>query len=170
MGKSKFFRSPYGTKDLRHGFTLDMWMQLDSLEGGQVILDSRTESSQGFCLRTTEKGTVEISLNDGRTENRWECDPGILIQGDLHHVAVIVDGGPKIISFIIDGKFCDGGEFRQFGWGRFSPNLRGSRGSGKMRIHKSVKNFRLYNRALRISEIIGNFNADHPRSIGLDSG
>ncbi|MEN8255920.1 MAG: exo-alpha-sialidase, partial [Verrucomicrobiota bacterium] len=110
----------YCTKDLRNGFSLVLRLRLDSLEGGQVILDSRTEYGQGLCLQTTEKGTIEIVLNDGRTENRWDCDPGMLEAGVLHHVAVVVDGGPKTISFIVDGKFCDGGEYRQFGWGRFS--------------------------------------------------
>jgi hypothetical protein len=47
-----------------------------------------------------------------------------------HHAAVItVDGGPKIITFVVDGTLCDGGEQRQFGWGRFSPDLRTPKGA-----------------------------------------
>lgn len=44
--------------------------------------------------------------------------------GQRQHVVIVVDGGPKIITFIIDGVLCDGGDFRMFGWGRFSPLLR----------------------------------------------
>ena len=34
-----------------------------------------------------------------------------------------------MISFVVDGRLCDGGDFRQFGWGRFSPHLRHANGS-----------------------------------------
>jgi hypothetical protein len=156
-------RADYGAMDLRQGFTMDLWLRLDSLESGQVVLDSRTESGQGLCLKTTERGTLEIVLNDGRTENCWNCDPDMLEAGRLHHVAVIVDGGPKIIRFVVDGKLCDGGEYRQFGWGRFSPHLRGANGSGVLRIRPSLKGairtLRIYNRPLRTSEAVGNFRA-----------
>jgi hypothetical protein len=136
-----------------------MWLQLNSLTGVQIILDSRSDTGQGLCVETTSKGTVEIILNDGRTENRWDCDPEMLEEGKLHHVAVIVDGGPKIISFIVDGKLCDGGDYRQFGWGRFSPNLREVNGSSVLRIGSAIKSLRVYNRYLRTSEVIANFQA-----------
>ncbi|MEW6358565.1 MAG: LamG-like jellyroll fold domain-containing protein [Planctomycetota bacterium] len=156
-------RMDYGTKDLRAGFSLDLWICLDSLDPNQIILDSRTENGQGLCLQTTSRGAVEIVLNDGRTENRWDCDPGMIESGRLHHIAVIVDGGPKIITFVIDGKLCDGGERRQFGWGRYSPNLRGVKGGETLCIGPSlsgeIKRLRIYNRALRVSEAIGNFQA-----------
>jgi len=156
-------RLDYGTKNLCQGFTIDMWIRFNSLDAGQVVLDSRTENGQGICLWTTSRKTLEIVLNDGRTENRWDCDSGMLEQGKLHHVAVIVDGGPKIITFIVDGMLCDGGEYRQFGWGRFNRNLRDINGSKRLRIALSLKGqlelLRIYDRYLRTSEVIGNFKA-----------
>jgi hypothetical protein len=65
------------TEDLRTGFSLDVWFQLESLEPGQALGDDRNEAGHGVALVTTEKGTIEIVLNDGRTENRWECVLGI---------------------------------------------------------------------------------------------
>ena len=62
-------------------------------------------------------GTVEIVLNDGRTENRWDCDSGYLRTGEQHHIAAIVDGGPRIITFVVDGKLCDGGEIASLAGG-----------------------------------------------------
>lgn len=150
-----------GTVNLRQGFSVDMWIQFDSLESGQIVVDNRTESGKGFCLQTTTRGTLEIVLNDGRTENRWDSDPGMLEKDELHHVAVVVDVGPKIITFILDGKLCDGGQFRQFGWGRFSPNLREVNGDKTLRIAPNLKGeikmLRVYNRYLRTSELIGNY-------------
>ena len=175
----------YGAKDLRSGFTLDLWLQLDSLESGQLLLDARSPAGQGWALQTTSSGTVEIILNDGRTENRWDCDRDLLQAGALRHLAVVVDGGPKIITFIVDGAVCDGGAQRQFGWGRFSPALRhvnssvrnpiiapGSKSvqdgapaetkNQRVEIASSLRLLRIYNRYLRTSEVIGNFRAGPP--------
>jgi hypothetical protein len=138
-------------------------IRFHSLAAGQVLLDNRTASGQGFCLQTTARGTLDLVLNDGRTENRWDCDPGLLQAGMLHHVVIVVDGGPKVITFVVDGTLCDGGEVRQFGWGRFSPHLRGVTGARTLRIAPSLEGelerVRVYGRALRMSEAIGNYRA-----------
>jgi hypothetical protein len=156
-------RADHGTLDLRQGFTVEVVVRLDSLAAGQVLLDNRTANGRGFCLQTTARGTIEIVLHDGRTENRWDCDPGLLREGALHHLVAIVDGGPRIITFVVDGGLCDGGEYRQFGWGRFSPHLRGVNGTGALHIVPSLngklERVRVYGRALRTSEAIGNYRA-----------
>jgi hypothetical protein len=161
-------RADHGAEDLRQGFTLDLWLELETLEAGQVLLDSRTPAGQGFCLQTTTRGTIEIVLNDGRTENRWDTDPGLIEANKTHHLVAIVDAGPKIVSFVVDGALNDGGTARQFGWGRFSPHLRGVNGDSVLRIRPSVGacsvvGLRVYNRYLRTSEAIGNYRA------GVDS-
>ena len=157
------FRAGYGTMDLRQGFTIEMWVVFKDLEENQIVLDSRTEEGQGLCLYVADHKTLEIILNDGRTENRWKCDPGTLEEGKLHHFAVIVDGGPKVITFVIDGKFNDGGDFRQFGWGRFSPNIRHVNGSDVLKTgtrgRNDIKVLRIYSTALSTSEVIGNYRA-----------
>ncbi len=125
---------------------------------GDIVLDNRTPTGQGFCLQIASQQTVEIVLNDGRTENRWACDPGQLTVGRLHRIVAIVDGGPKIITFIIDGVLNDGGDARQFGWGRFSPHLRSVNGAEQLHIgpslHGKVVAVRLYARALLTSEAL----------------
>jgi Concanavalin A-like lectin/glucanases superfamily len=150
-------RADYGTDDMRAGFSLDLRIKLAAFLPGQTLLDNRTEDGKGFALLTAANGTVEIVLNDGRTENRWLSDPGMLSGGAPHHVAVIVDGGPKIISFVIDGKFCDGGETRQFGWGKFNSNLRSANGGQMLRTGTGVTAVKIYGRALRTAEAIGNY-------------
>ena len=76
---------------------------------------------------------------------------------------VSVDGGPKIITFVVDGRLCDGGESGQFGWGRFSPNLRDVYGEDMLRIAPSlagsIHRLRMYDHYLRTSEAIGNYRA-----------
>ncbi len=156
-------RADYGTRDLRAGFTVELWLRIDSLHPGQVVLDARAGDGQGICLRSTDRATLEVALSDGRTENRWDCDSGALREGDLHHVVVNVDGGPKIITFVVDGQLCDGGDHRQFGWGRFNPNLRHANGGEILRLGPSLEGeliaLRIYGRCLRTSEAVSNFRA-----------
>jgi hypothetical protein len=152
-------RADHGAEDLREGFSLDVWLELESLDAGQTLLGNRTPSGQGFCLQTKPRGAVEIVLNDGRTENRWETDPGLFRANQVHHLVAIVDAGPKIISFVVDGILNNGGTARQFGWGRFSPHLRGVDGDSVLRIACCVKRLRVFNRYLRTSEAIGNYHA-----------
>ncbi|MGH7956364.1 MAG: LamG-like jellyroll fold domain-containing protein, partial [Opitutaceae bacterium] len=80
-----------------------------------------------------------------------------------HHIAVIVDGGPKIISFVVDGELHDGGDRRQFGWARFPRELRTVSFGDKLvlapRLKGEMKHVRIYDRALRTTEAIGNWRA-----------
>lgn len=152
-------RADHGGRDLRAGFSLDLWLQLGSLDAGQTILDSRDETGAGILVATTDRGTLGIVLSDGRQQAAWDSDPGAIQAGQIHHVVITVDGGPKIITFVVDGVLCDGGDARQFGWGRFSPTLRSPRGADTLRIAPAVQSLRLYNRALLTSEAVGNFRA-----------
>jgi hypothetical protein len=152
-------RADYGAKDARTGFSLDLWLQLNSLQTGQVILDNRNSQRSGITLTTAENGALRLSMNDGRQEVSWDSDPGKITTGKPHHVVITIDGGPKIITYVIDGILCDGGEDRQFGWGRFSPTLRSPLGAKTMQMGPSVKSLRIYNRALRTSEAVAHFRA-----------
>ena len=62
---------------------------------------------------------------------------------------------------MIDGKFNDGAEHRQFGFGRFSQYLRKAKGDNKLRIAPSLMGkfgpVRIYNRVLLTSEMIQNY-------------
>jgi hypothetical protein len=64
---------------------------------------------------------------------------------------------------VIDGLLNDGGEHRQFGWGRFSPTLRDVHAAATLQIAPSlrgeIRRLRLYDRALRTSEAVGNYRA-----------
>lgn len=142
----------------RAGVSLDLWLRLPDANPGRVLVDNRTADGKGFTISTAAGGAVEIVMNDGRTENRWSSDTGILQPGRLHHVAVIVDAGPDIVTFVVDGKLCDGGDARQFGWGRFSPYLMSLQGGPSLNLAAdALLHLRVYNRALRTSEAIAAF-------------
>ena len=148
--------------DLRAGFSLDLWLQFDSLAPGQVVLDSRNKLGQGILVATTKAGTLKLVLSDGRQEAAWDSDRGAITAGKLQHVVITVDGGPKIITFVVDGVLCDGGDERQFGWGRYSPTLCTPTGAATLKVTPMVRALRIYNRAIRTSEAVGNFRAGCP--------
>lgn len=152
-------RGDYSADRLRTGVSFDMWLDLQSIDAGQLLLDNRTSEGRGVLLQTSSNGAIEIVMNDGRTENRWRSDPGVITASKKHHLAVIVDSGPAVITFVVDGVLNDGGDFRQFGWGRFSPNFQSLNGDTTMRIApKGVLSVRVYGRALRTSEAISAFH------------
>lgn len=145
------------------GFSIDLWIEFQQLAAGQLLLDTRGGSGIGFSVSTTAQETLSITMNDGRAECGWACDKGLLQVGKLHHIAIIVDGGPKVISFVVDGKLCDGGAERQFGFGRFNPYIRSVTGSGKLHFGTSIRGtiheIKIYDRYLRTSEAVGNYRA-----------
>jgi hypothetical protein len=149
----------YCSKDLRAGFSLEFWLTLPSLAPGQLILSTQTASGQGLFVGMTPHGTLGLIMSDGRQTSMWDSDPGMLSPGKRHHVVLTVDGGPKIITFTVDGALCDGGDDRQFGWGRFSPTLQSANGSSEALLGESVDTLRVYGRALRTSEAVGNWRA-----------
>ncbi|MBO0862510.1 MAG: exo-alpha-sialidase, partial [Chloracidobacterium sp.] len=149
------------------GFTIDMRIRFKELNPGQNILDTRDASGKGISLTTSDRFTLKLTLNDGNQQSEWESDPGTF-PGSLrintwHHISVIVDARAKIMSFVVDGVFNDGGAARQFGWGRLNPALGDVNGSKEAKIAQSlwgeIGTIRFYNRPLRTSEAVGNFRA-----------
>ena len=83
--------------DYRTGITFEFWIQLNSFEQDQVILENYLENGIGMGITVNENNSIKLTLNDGRTENSWSSDP-VLEKGELHHMAMVIDGGPKTIS------------------------------------------------------------------------
>ncbi|HPZ96682.1 MAG TPA: exo-alpha-sialidase [Phycisphaerae bacterium] len=143
------------------GLTVELRFALNDISAGQVLLDSRDATGKGFVVKTADAAALRIELSDGSTTAFWDSDPGTIQTGRTHHVAIIVDAGPRIISYVIDGKLCDGGDARPYGWGRFSPHLLDINGDKEVRVGPTLKQaakaIRIYTRALRTSEAIANY-------------
>ena len=159
-------RADHGGMSTRAGFTVEVIFRAPRLTPGLVLLDARREDGAGFLLRVSGDRTLDLSLCDGQTRACWDTDPGAVRENELHHVVAVVDGGPRIILFVVDGALLDGGERRQFGWGRFSPYLSGLGRAEEIRIgpEAEVRLVRIYDRALLVSEAIGNYRAETTRA------
>lgn len=149
------------------GFTLELWLRLSELSEGQILFDSATESGQGITLRTSDRFTLALTLSDGKTRTVWDCDPGThagtLRTGVWQHVVFIVDGGAKVISVVVDGVLNDGGAVRDYGWSFFPAALGNVNGERNARVASrlvgEIRKLRVYDRYLRTSEAVGNYQA-----------
>ena len=151
------------SKNTGAGATIECWFCLNEKPDQQTIIDSRKTCGKGFAVQLTKDLCLELILNDGCSENRWRSDPLQHLPGKMTHLVVIIDGGPRIVSFVINGKLHDGGNRRQFGWGRISPWLHDFNGENQLHIKScssiSIDILRIYGLALQTSEAIGNFKA-----------
>ena len=85
---------------------------------GQTLIDT-----PALKLAISDRFSLRLTLGDFSCESDSGTHPGTLRTGVTQHIAVIVDAAPRIISFVIDGIFNDGGSTRQFGWTRYPAEL-----------------------------------------------
>jgi hypothetical protein len=87
--------------------------------------------------------------------------------GVARQVMLIVDGGPKVVSLVVDGILWDGGPQSNAGWGVFEYSLGQVTsatsswsampvGGAKGTLHR----LRVYPRALRTADAISNYQND----------
>ena len=157
----------------RGGLTLECWVKFTDLAPGQTLFDSRSPAGTGFTCHTTDRGTVQVTLRGavggpGRAnavlaETGWDCDAGLLQPGTWHHLVVILDGGAKLVLFVVDGRVGDGGAARPYGWARLPRELRMIPTTATLRLapslHGELGRVRVYSRRLYVSEAVGNGRA-----------
>ncbi len=151
------------TLDNEKGFTVELLLTVNRFTPGQVLLDTRKEDGRGWALSMGESRTLKLSIDDGEHRGAWDSDAERLTEGQPHHVAFVVDGGPNVITVVVDGVLCDGGKERQFGWGRFDPRIGDVSGTRTVKADLTsvtVNSLRLYDRHLRIAEVVQNFRAE----------
>lgn len=159
----------------RGGFALELWVRFETLAPWQVLFDSRGEEGRGLFVQLTDKGTVSLHMvsyaydppgsreGNGMVASACTCDRCLLTVGRLHQILFIVDGGPKLMSVMIDGVLCDGGDERQYGWSRFHPNFMSPNGAPQAILapflNGELRRMRLYDRYLLTSEGVANWRA-----------
>ncbi len=166
-----------GQKEIekRGGLALELWVQFDDLAPWQVLFDSRGEEERGILVQVTDHETVKFHLTsraydtpgsrlgNGLVECTAECDHDLITTGQLHQILFIVDAGPRLITTMVDGTLCDGGDKRQYGWSRFHPNMMNAEGAPEATLapslHGELKKVRLYDRYLLTSEGVANWEA-----------
>ena len=152
------------TLSFERGITFDLCLELSSPAPYQRIFEVSDINGKRIMMQTGLYENVEIILDDGKNQSKWNSDPGLLSVYGEQHVTVTIDNGPKIIQFVVNGNVCNGNNFRQYGWGRyisdisdFTPNQLSVIKLKADNIRTAGKLLRLdiYNRPLLNTEVIG---------------
>jgi hypothetical protein len=115
--------------------------------------------TKGYEIAITAAGEVELFVTDGFDRTfRHVTTIGTdgVDDGAMHIVSFVVDGGPKVVSVVVDGHLDDGGDQAPQGWAFVPPGL-GEIGGSRVRFRPAgrLMRFSLFERALLTSEAIG---------------
>lgn len=141
------------------GLTVDLHAQFGALTPGQILLDSRNEEGAGFWIGLNDRGVPRLNIRAGDgAEFGWEADTGMVASGKEHRLAFVLDGAARIASVVVDGKLCDGGKERNFGWTRIPGYLNNINPSKRLRLAPSFEGkllaVRIYDRYLLTSDVV----------------
>jgi len=150
---------PHGGESQRTGFTLEWRHTAQVPPPPEPFFEAWSPTFGGVRARPEGTDAFRISFSDGRTEASWLSDP--VVWGPGRHIIVVVDGGPRLILMYVDGILQDGGDRRQFGWGRFSPAFRGLPAGLPLHLNtRSLASLGFYRRALLSAEVAALARAD----------
>lgn len=140
---------------LRNGFCIRLEISFSKAEDQVVFCNKGNDGSQIRLEYSTDK-TLRIFLCDGQNTVYWESDR-LEPSPSKRSVTINIDGASKTLVFFCDGILLDGGEHRQYGWGRVCPNYRNIFQGKNIEIFNSIS-FRLhsltfYDRILTSAEI-----------------
>lgn len=156
-----------GPLDVGRGLSLDFWIRFDEFKAGQVIFDARNAAGEGLLVETGVD-TIRARFTDGTGTVAWESDADKFAPGRSRHVVLSIDPGPRIATFVIDGKLSDGAGRGQFGWQRYAHEMRNVAGIERVAIGPKLAGevlaIRCYERTLGTSEAVSHFHAGLPAS------
>ncbi len=153
------------------GFSIEFWMEADTWEPDQVIFSTFGPKNKGIEISTAKNNSIKLRINDGEVRETefakgqvFLSDSATISPKKLHHVVFIVDGASKILSIMVDGVLSDGSpNSRPYGWGRIYPLMQDFNDTHAAIFDPSFKgkiyHMRVYDRYLRTSEVIANYNA-----------
>lgn len=144
------------------GLTVEMWVRRTDLTTNAVLASCRDRSGTGFEIRSRPDGSLDIELGHDRREAAASTGEAVLGDTAWHHLVVIVDGGPGILTVVVDGVLNDGGEFARRGWAQLYTDLGPPVGRRDLDIAVrgvEMRAFRIYDRAWRTAEAVAAFRA-----------
>ena len=146
------------------GFSVECWFDVQNLRAGEELFNTVGADGRGVRVVNREhdgQRLLQIELCDGARITAWSGEAGITLENRLQHVVFVCDYSAGIIAVVHNGRYCDGGQSKQYGWGRIPLDADAVRGTATAKCSTHLKVLRLYGRPLRTSEVIGNFRAGY---------
>lgn len=139
--------------------TIEMWClpNYDGEDRNETLFEAVDSERNHISLHYQPDHGISLTLSSQTCTLHFTNSSCPLWRHRNNHLVVIVDTAPGIVSFVINGHFCDGRTTARFGWSRFDssffvPRLNDGfalRFSDKQRIDRLC----LYNEALLVAEI-----------------
>lgn len=148
----------------RRGFSLELILGAATAPGNTTLVSTLLPGGRGFRVSLTADDRLEFFFSDGRFSSLFTST--LTLSANLcHHATLIVDGGPRVVLFLLDGILDDGGDERQYGWVAVPPHLSHANGAETLSVPSDrLQRLRLFDRPLRISEAVANARANRPPS------
>lgn len=145
----------------QQGLTIEIWFDAPAPPAQSELLELRAGDNIGIAIAQISAGNLTAELAGKKQRLDYPADAGATRQDALQHAVLVLDAGPGLAYWIVNGVRCDGGEQRQSGWLRAAEVLDDLCAAGSLQIHAAapVARLRIYDRPLRVSEAIGNFRA-----------
>mmetsp|Transcript_10191 Transcript_10191/g.21622 ORF Transcript_10191/g.21622 Transcript_10191/m.21622 type:complete len:411 (+) Transcript_10191:2-1234(+) len=161
------------------GLTIEMVLRLDGSPRTKnfTLIDSRANDTDvGYAITLSSTGRLEVHIND--TLNHFSFPLNCPMEPTKsHHVVFLIEGGPKLVFAMINGEICDPeqnngptrmyqivdqsrNDFTIHEQGRLQPSER----TVYQRVFQGgrMEHLWLHDRALRVSEVVGNFRKLFP--------
>lgn len=159
------------------GFSVAVWLDGATEDSDGPLFDTRPGGSgAGLVLsRDPANGTTTASLYDASGKvvvsiTSSGCEGGC--PGELWwqerdrtagpaFVGVTVDGAASVISMVVDGRLCDGGDSNAYGWG-VAPEGNFNNPSSKASVGTGVRRLAVYTRALSTASMVAASRGEAP--------
>lgn len=132
------------------GFAIDLELDGD-IRPGAILA---TKGTGGMAIDLTPGRTLRFRAGEGPSAWSFESDPIPEAHGQPIRATLIVDGPPRIGTWVVDGRLCDGGEARPQGWSRIPAGLGQLPESESFTTGEGLKRLRVLGRPLRHAEAI----------------
>ena len=177
VSNTSILTSPPTTVQIR---TLLSTSAVDGTDG--IDSTAAVGSSGSINLSRDTNGTTTLSMVDSNgvsvvATTDWVCAARLASSG-RHHICVIADAGPMMVTWVVDGHVCDGGPMdssgsggtnkgTSAGWVLFDQSGLGDVGGGKSPVvataGAAVIEGHIYKSALHVTECIGNWRSGFTR-------
>lgn len=147
---------PYGSMRTRMGFSLDLVLR-EERPGECPLVQNRGKDGSGLKLSWSSRRTLKLWMSDGLAEVSFESSQPLPETDMAHRLTLVVDGGSCTVCFYRNGIMCNGGDSRQYGWGRINPYFRNEYADPLLVVEESgpvlVDALTVYGRILTSAEI-----------------
>lgn len=146
------------------GFAFEIGIAPSELAADIPLIETQDEHGYGWALTWRGKEGFRLILDSAG--GMWSCDSDPI--SDPHwkrqHVVVSFDPASGIVTFLLNGKLCDGADVRPQGWYRIPDTYRPLPGIQGLAIvpmiQGSITKARVYGKYLRTSEAVGNWRME----------